>query len=204
MFRTRGFSGSDAFQTIAALKFLGIIDKDGNKTDRMNKLQLKGEEHTQAILEIVKSAYKKLFDTVEEANKLDKDDLFNDFISVYGLSGRLATTAVPNFLWLAKQAGLEVSDAPELKERKNRAKNLNPIQRLSEKQDVGAVLPPETSSLDSSVEVGEFKLIIPSDWDQDETRKAIVKGEFTVIYEELEKLSIKLKKQHDTSQGEVA
>jgi hypothetical protein len=50
-------------------------------------------------------------------------------------------------------------------------------------------------SPDNSVEVGEFKFVLPINWDLEKTRLAIVKGEFSAIYEELEKLSGKLKKQ---------
>lgn len=58
------------------------------------------------------------------------------------------------------------------------------------------------SSVGDAVEVGEFKLILPSSWDQDKTRQAIVKGDFKVIYEELEKLSTKLAKQPESNSGE--
>lgn len=198
MLRDRGFSGSDAFQTLAALKFLGIIDKDGNRTERMTKLQLKGNERTQGILEIVKDSYKKLFDTVAEPYKLNKDDLYNDFISVYGLSGRLASTALPNFLWLCKEAGLDVPQAPELKEIKTRVRNIvSPQKHVRSTGNMGQD-PVHAPLIDErSVEVGEFKFVLPAGWDLDKTRLAIVKGEFSTIYEELEKLSSKLKKQEE-------
>lgn len=205
LLRDRGFSGSDAFQTIAAIKFLGIIDSEGNKTGHMTKLQLKGDERTQVVLDIVKSAYKKLFDTVEEPYKLSKDDLYNDFISIYGLSGRLASTAVPNFLWLCKEAGLEVSEAPELKERRARVKNSDDTNKLPNR----SIKKPEsfhtpatpTLNVGNSVEVGEFKLVLPDSWDREKTRKSIVKGDFKAIYEELEKLSAKLIKNTEGEAG---
>jgi hypothetical protein len=138
LLKGRGFSGSDAFQTISALKFLGVVDAEGNKTDTMTKLQLRGEERTQAIAQIVKNAYLKLFETVTDPNKLSRDDLHNDFISIYGLSGRLASTAVPNFLWLCKEGGLEVTESSELKERKPRSKALILSQKTKDKDIEGA------------------------------------------------------------------
>ena len=161
----------------------------------MTRLQLKGNERTQAILEILKNAYKKLFETVVEPNKLTKEDLHNDFISVYNLSGRLATTAVPNFLWLCKEAGLEVVGNAEVKERKPRARNfITDTKIVRGKELLKDTVEADALLKDSSVEVGEFKLILPKDWDINKTRQSIVQGEFSIIYKELIKLSEKLKK----------
>lgn len=191
--KSRGFSGSDAAQTISSLKFLEIIDKEGNKTDRMTGLQLKGDERTKAILNIVKTAYAKLFDTVGEPNKLTKDELHNDFISIYKLSGRLASTAVPNFLWLCKEAGLEILESADIKERKPRSYNIDQAKttKRTGSSEISNIHRPE---LGISVEVGEFELILPKNWDIEKTRQAIVKGEFKTIYDELFKLSPKLTK----------
>lgn len=106
---SRGFSLSDAFQALQALKFLNLIDDDGNVTDDAKKLILKGDQKKSALEEIVKSSYQKLFDTVPEPYSLSKDDLHNEFIAVYKLSGRLARTAVPAFLWLSTEAGLRTT-----------------------------------------------------------------------------------------------
>ena len=195
--RSRGFSGTDAFQTIAALKFLGIIDMEGNRTTKMTGLQLKGEEKMTSIQEIIKNAYSKLFETVSEPHKLPKDDLHNDFVSIYGLSGRLASTAVPNFLWLCKEAGLEVSDAPAVKERKPRTNSISQESKhtvKSAQKFVGSSFQPHSGKTDA-VEIGEFKLVLPDDWDLNKTRQAVVKGMFSTIYDELTKLSTTLKKE---------
>jgi hypothetical protein len=199
LLKSRGFSGSDAFQTISSLKFLKIIDDDGNKTDQMQKLQLRGEERTKGIAEIIKNAYVDLFNTIEQPNKLSKDDLHNDFISVYGLSGRLAQTAVPNFLWLCGEAGLEVNEQIELKTRAPRSRSLDSSNKKASAPEKSNSFKRNNSIEDHSgaVEVGEFKLILPSSWDIEETKRAVVKGKFAIIYQELEKLSKELKKQSD-------
>ncbi len=57
-------------------------------------------------------------------------------------------------------------------------------------------LPPSFIA-ENSVEVGEFKLILPPTWDLDKARRAIAKGVFKEVYEELEKLSPKLEKQKE-------
>lgn len=194
--RSRGFSGSDAFQTIASLKFLGIIDADGKSTEKMKGLQLIGDKRATAIADIVKQAYSKLFDTVSEPNKLNKDELHNDFVSLYNLSGRLATTAVPNFLWLCKEAGLEVEEAPEVKEYRSRNRqSVSSKQPKSKHEQSEKEKPSEKESPKGNlVEVGEFELLIPEDWDTQKTRQAVVMGDFSVIYSELIKLSTKLRK----------
>lgn len=198
LLKSRGFSGTDAFQVIAALKFLGVIDNDGNKTDKMAKLQLRGEEKTTAILEILKGAYARLFETVQEPNKLNKDDLYNDFISVYGLSGRLASTAVPNFLWLCKEAGLEVIETLEIKDRKPRTRThvSSPLVKTQKNTPLYNTTQ-EFSPQVPSVEVGEFMLILPDNWDLKKTRQSIVRGDFKIIHEELTKLSQSLKRDND-------
>lgn len=193
--KSRGFSGSDASHTISALKFLGIIDNEGNKTEKMSKLQLKGEQYSQAVLEILKDSYAKMFEAVKEPNNLSKDDLYNDFISIYGLSGRLATTAVPNFLWLCKEAGLQTAENFEVKIRKPRSRNPEAILTHSKKTETARESLVNRAAYDkSSVEFGEFKLILPQDWDSNKTRQAIVTGEFKGVYDELTKLSTKLKR----------
>jgi len=192
--KSRGFSGSDAFQTISALKFLGILDSEGNKTEKMSKLQLKGEQRTQSIQEILKSSYAKLFETVEEPNKMSKDDLYNDFISIYGLSSRLASTSVPNFLWLCKEAGLEIAENFELKERKSRTKNPTQVAKPIKKTEVNKEEFKNALSIGTQVELGEFELILPKDWDMNKTRQAIAKGDFKAVYDELIKLSKQLRK----------
>lgn len=80
-------------------------------------------------------------------------------------------------------------------------RNLQPkktkkIKGLSKKEvdysKANATSPVLTAS--SSVEVGEFSLILPGDWDITKTRQAIAQGDFKTIYEELANLAAKLKK----------
>lgn len=75
-----------------------------------------------------------------------------------------------------------------------------PIKKKKEnkisKEEKGYIHHPETVlPTSTAVEVGEFRLILPTDWDMNKTRQAIVKGEFSIIYDELTKLSSKLKKE---------
>lgn len=188
-FINRGYSTTDAFQTVAALKFLGIINQDGQRTEKMTNLQLKGEERTKAMEEIVKMAYSKLFETVQEPNKLGKDELFNDFVSVYQLSTRLATTAVPNFLWLCSEAGLEIVEPMEVKEVRSSMKP-----HISSKKPIQPAqysTPPLLNSLgkeEQIIDIGIFKLVIPK---SDKIIEALMNGEFKTVKDEIKKLSDK-------------
>ncbi|KKS83335.1 MAG: hypothetical protein UV59_C0042G0002 [Candidatus Gottesmanbacteria bacterium GW2011_GWA1_43_11] len=191
------FSGSDASLTISALKFLGIIDSEGRKTEKMSLLQLKGEERCKAIKDIVSNSYIKLFETSPEANKLDRDTLYNNFIVIYGMSGRQASSAVPNFLWLCQQAGMDVSEPFEVKGRSQRQ---NAAQMyLGDKthtQKIPNKKSPVTFDIEEEeriVELGEFKLQLPSDWDTAKARQGIAKGEFKAVYTELTNLSEQLR-----------
>ena len=191
------FSGSDASLTVSALKFLGLIDQEGKKTELMSSIQLKGEERQKALQGIIKNAYSKLFNASHEANKLNRDELYNNFIMVYGLSGRQASTAVPNFLFLCKEAGLETNEPIEVKSKRTNQGHDKNITKTKINNFAKASSPHSTqiSTNDSStIEFGEFKLTLPNGWDIVKTREAVIKGEFSNVYEQLNKFSEKLKK----------
>lgn len=113
----RGFSQSVSFQIVQALKFLGFLDGENKMTEKSKSLYVRGEERKSKLQEIVKSAYSKLFEVAREANLLPKDELHNEFLAVYGLSPRLASSAAPTFLWLCSEAGMEVKEEQVLKTR---------------------------------------------------------------------------------------
>lgn len=101
----------------------------------------------------------------------------------------------------AKMAAWDRNSQPK-KSKKAKGLSKKEIDR-SEENDTSTAL--VTSS---SVEVGEFSLILPSDWDIIKTRQAIARGDFKTIFDELTKLSPNLKKTENkvkdldsTSQG---
>ncbi len=183
----RGISSSDSFLVMATLRFLKVIDESGYKTENLTKLQLMGEARQTALREIVLDAYKKLFETAPEANKLPHDELFNEFVAIYQTTARIARSAVPAFIWLCSEAGLEVAETPQVKERKPRLKALNNGPKLSEKfsakKDVAAI-----EEGKQSIDIGIFKLILPK---SSEVTQGLVNGDFKIAYDELQKLSEK-------------
>lgn len=105
-FLTYSFSSSDANLAIASLRFLGLIDSNSDSTPLMAKMGYKGNAKVEAFVEMVKTGYGKLFGEVPEANKINKDELHNDFMHIYKISSRVASSAVPAFIYLCEQAGL--------------------------------------------------------------------------------------------------
>lgn len=115
---SRDFSRSEAFQALQGLRFLGFLDGEG-KVQNTQVLSLRGDARTNGLKEIVKKAYAKIFEVNPDPAMLPKDELHNEFVAAYNLSPRLARPAVPLFLWLCKEAGMQVSEeiTPRIREK---------------------------------------------------------------------------------------
>jgi len=128
-----GFSKPDAYLGVAALRFLGIIDDKGKTNELIRKFQLRGEQREKEISDIIKKAYKSLFDIVERPQDLSVDDLANEFLHAYKISSRrVADPGVRAFLFLCEQAGLREKTI-QVRERKENDKTMNKSQKDSEK-----------------------------------------------------------------------
>jgi hypothetical protein len=109
MFRDYGFNESDASLAVSCLKFLGLVDDANSATPAMDKLRLKGDLGKKEWETIVRTAYSKLFNSVEKPYELPQDELFNEFNVRYTdsiKSDRVARSAVIAFLKLCEYAGL--------------------------------------------------------------------------------------------------
>ena len=108
LFEKYGFNRVDAILAFNVFGFLGLIDKDGNATELMAKLHLQGDLRKKEFEKIIRAAYKKLFDaTNNNPHNLGKEDLLNEFAIHYGVSPRIARSAIPVFLKLCEYAGLK-------------------------------------------------------------------------------------------------
>ena len=96
---------------IAGLKFLGLIDKDGNATEAMNSLSLKGEKRRENLEKVVRKAYCLLFEKVKiKLEEVDSDTLINSFKTDYKMKSiTTAEQAARIFVFLAQQAGITLS-----------------------------------------------------------------------------------------------
>jgi hypothetical protein len=105
-------SGNEA-KLIAGLKFLGLIDKEGNATESMNDLSLKGEKRRENLEKVVRKAYCLLFDKVKmKLEDVDPDTLINAFKTDYMMKSiNTAEQAARIFVFLAQQAGIPLSQS---------------------------------------------------------------------------------------------
>jgi len=98
---------------IAGLKFLGLIDKEGNATEAMDNLSLKGVTRKENLEKVVRKAYCLLFDKVKiKLEETDPNTLINCFKIDYKM-GSLTTAEKASrvFVFLAQQAGIPLSEA---------------------------------------------------------------------------------------------
>jgi Family of unknown function (DUF5343) len=105
-FKSRGFGPADATLAVNTLKFLNLLKDDGMPTEAMEKMRIKGDERKPEFEKIVRLAYKKLFDTVDDPHLLPKEKLATEFIAVYKLSDRIVTGAIPAFYKFCEYAGM--------------------------------------------------------------------------------------------------
>lgn len=124
LFTSNGFSKLDAQLAISTLKFLGLVDENGRATEQMPALRLKGDARKESLGGIVRSAYKKLFDTVDAPQNLSTIDLANAFHAHYPkLSDRVIRTAMPVFIKLCEYGGLKEEGSVVARTIKPREKN---------------------------------------------------------------------------------
>lgn len=186
-----GFGESDSYLAIAALKFLGLLDNEGNVNRELSKkLQLKGSPKLEALKDIVKKSYSLIFDRVPDPFSISNDELHNEFKIQYNLTPRLATTAIPAFLWLSELA--ELKEHSELikkgtKTRKQRETKIKNVKEHSQGVKDNSNHPDDRSmnqafqsfSFDSGI-----RLLIPIL--NQNVSKAILKGGLAEISEAIE------------------
>lgn len=183
----RGFSHSVSFQLIQGLKFLGILNEEGRTTDKAKILSMQGSGRKEQLESMLRLAYSKLFNTVPNAETLPKQELHDEFMAVYGLSGRLASTAVPVFLWLCSLAGLKIAETVEIRERSAIHKEAPKSQVQSRKiapkigiQSIGDNKSnySDNSYIDLNIADTGFKLLIPK---KPEYESALLDGKLVQV-----------------------
>jgi hypothetical protein len=104
-------SGGNAYTIIAGLKFLGLIDKEGNAKEAMETLSIVGEKRKENLRTVLHTAYSLLFDGVKiDLEHTDPDTLVNCFKSDYKMGSlRTAGSAARIFVFLAQKAGIPLS-----------------------------------------------------------------------------------------------
>ncbi|QQS23326.1 DUF5343 domain-containing protein [bacterium] len=181
-----GYGESDGYVAVTSLRFLGLLNSKNQVQEVAKKLHLKGDARTEAIAELVKSAYAKLLERMPTAYSLPADELHNEFIVTYGITPRLARTAVPAFLWLAEEGGLKepsgtISKSQETKRSVPKAATKIPVKKAKKQ-----IEPSHDSHGALNFEFkGGVRLIIPNSGHQ--LSAAIAQGELKMISEEINK-----------------
>lgn len=106
-------STSNVYSLINGLRFLGLIDDEGNATSRMNSLKVVGGEYEKNFQKMVEEAYALLISKVELEKAL-ADDVINRFIREYDMTRSTATQGARIFVFLAQKAGLTLSEQLEV------------------------------------------------------------------------------------------
>lgn len=102
-----GVPPSMAPRTHQALRFLGLVNEDGGRTDRLEHLRKAGTaEYPDALKEVLRSAYKSVFDVVDPSQD-DETALMDAFRHFEPAPQRIKMVRL--FRGLAMEAGLEVA-----------------------------------------------------------------------------------------------
>lgn len=176
--KAQGLAGTDANLGLATLRFLGISDARGKMLDSVKTFHLRGETRQSGLQSILKTAYKKLFDMSDEAYNLPKEDLINDFVSIYGVTHRVARAAVAAFLHLCGQAGWIVSKETQKRQRstEKKVRGANKL-RIPKK----TANPDETNGLKSFPFLGgKIRLMFP---ENDKLTEVVLSDEFRAVSE---------------------
>lgn len=107
VFEGYGYGVADALLAVNMLRFLSLIDDEGNPTSLIEKVRLQGDARKKEFEEIVRKAYENLFEIVSAPQNLPIQELTNEFLTQYKLSMRIAKSAVPAFIKLCEYAGLK-------------------------------------------------------------------------------------------------
>lgn len=109
--RDQNIASGNEPKFISGLKFLGLIDKDGNATSKMDDLCTVGEKRKENLAAIIRSAYFVIFDGIKlDLEKADSDTLINTFKTDYKMGSiRTAEEAAKIFVFLAQQADIALS-----------------------------------------------------------------------------------------------
>lgn len=95
------------YALLKALRFLGIVEKDGKSTERIAWLRLTGQQYTNSMEKIAKGSYSELINTVA-LRLADTETLDNYFVTRFKYTKKQAEGATAFFVWLAKEAGIEL------------------------------------------------------------------------------------------------
>lgn len=102
-------SPGNGSKVVSALKFLKILDKEGNIiSDNLKELKLEGEVRQKGFRKIIEDAYSDLLNKID-LKQAKEEDIANYFIGNFGYSSKQSDMATKLFLHLANKSGIDMS-----------------------------------------------------------------------------------------------
>jgi len=147
--KTHKMAPSNERRFVSGLKFLGLVDNDGNATERMKSLSLVGNELAGNFDKMVRDAYSVLFSKVVDLEKAKADDVINCLRIDYHMAPSTAKQGARIFVFLARKAKMPLSESiadeleakprkREIKEkRKKQPKTTKPSHKIGDTEEVG-------------------------------------------------------------------
>ncbi|HEY4506522.1 MAG TPA: DUF5343 domain-containing protein [Candidatus Paceibacterota bacterium] len=163
-FKNRGFGSADATLAVNTLKFLNLLKEDGTPTEEMSAMRIKGDSRKPEFQKIIRVAYKKLFETVDNPHELPKDKLATELIAVYKLSDRVVSGAIPAFYKFCMYAGLKEEkggSTPSVKKDSPKSTSL-PLRKSTPMTDKGAS--PRSGFSALPIADGKLELHLSEQW----------------------------------------
>jgi len=155
-------SGSAANETMATLRFLGLISDTAEPTPVFEKYVMATEEERKPVMEtILQAAYPFLFNKtgfdIKRASGAQVSELFREAASV---NGSTLARAISFFLAAAKEAGVQVSPNVRPPPQTSRGGASKPKREKDQKKDTSP-LPSESKINGDPTAVHRFELPIP-------------------------------------------
>ena len=107
LLRLHKIAPGNEYKVVGALKFLGIIDDEGRPTEKSRLLKTKGPTFTSTLGNIIRSAYKNLFQRLNGGG-YTAEDIYNYFITEEDLTPEMATKTTRFFIQLCQLAEIDL------------------------------------------------------------------------------------------------
>ncbi|MCL0078746.1 DUF5343 domain-containing protein [Dehalococcoidia bacterium] len=107
LLRRNQIAPGNEYKVVGALKFLGIIDDEGRPTEKSRLLKTKGPSFTSALRNIIRSAYKNLFQRLN-GGAYTAEDIYNYFVTDEDLTPEMATKTTRFFIQLCQLAEIDL------------------------------------------------------------------------------------------------
>lgn len=105
--RLNKIAPGNEYKVIGALRFLGIIDEDGKPTEKSRLLKTKGAPFTSALQDIIRTAYRDLFNQ-SNGDKYTQEDIYNHFVTEHFLGTEMAVKTTRFFIQLCQLAEIDL------------------------------------------------------------------------------------------------